>query len=67
MGRFSVGVGVGVGDDSGRARGAGSEFLLATDIRFASRERARIGQFEVSASVIPGGGAPVPKERLDKT
>ena len=24
----------------GRARGAGSEFLLATDIRFASRERA---------------------------
>lgn len=48
----------------GRARGAGSEFLLATDIRFASRERARIGQFEVSASVIPGGGAPARLSRL---
>src|SRR6266849_4312931 len=31
----------------GRARGAGSEFALATDIRFASRERAVLGQFEV--------------------
>ncbi|WP_330285166.1 enoyl-CoA hydratase/isomerase family protein [Streptomyces sp. NBC_00588] len=40
----------------GRARGAGSEFLLATDIRFASRERARIGQFEMSGGVVPGGG-----------
>src|SRR3979490_2260020 len=29
----------------GRARGAGSEFALATDIRFASRERAVLGQF----------------------
>jgi len=28
----------------GRARGAGSEFALATDIRFASRERAVLGQ-----------------------
>jgi hypothetical protein len=27
----------------GRARGAGSEFVLATDIRFASRERAVLG------------------------
>src|SRR2546422_3536653 len=31
----------------GRARGAGSEFALATDIRFASRERAVLGQFEI--------------------
>ncbi|MEV0035634.1 enoyl-CoA hydratase/isomerase family protein [Streptomyces sp. NPDC050804] len=41
----------------GRARGAGSEFLLATDIRFASRERALIGQFEMTTGVAPGGGA----------
>lgn len=41
----------------GRARGAGSEFLLATDIRFASRERAVLGQFEMTGHVAPGGGA----------
>ncbi|WP_181387451.1 enoyl-CoA hydratase/isomerase family protein [Streptomyces sp. Act143] len=40
----------------GIARGAGSEFLLATDIRFASRERAVIGQFEIGMSAIAGGG-----------
>ncbi|MEV4538477.1 enoyl-CoA hydratase/isomerase family protein [Asanoa sp. NPDC049518] len=49
----------------GRARGAGSEFLLATDIRFASRERTLIGQFEMGAgSVPPGGGAPARLPRL---
>src|ERR1700750_1058858 len=37
----------------GRARGAGSEFVLATDIRFAS-ENAILGQFEVG--VVRGGG-----------
>src|SRR6202022_2264843 len=42
----------------GRARGAGSEFALATDIRFASRERAVPGQFEVGFAAVPGGGAP---------
>ncbi|QIQ06079.1 enoyl-CoA hydratase/isomerase family protein [Streptomyces liangshanensis] len=41
----------------GRARGAGSEFLLATDIRFASRERALLGQFEMTTGLAPGGGA----------
>jgi enoyl-CoA hydratase/carnithine racemase len=45
----------------GRARGAGSELVLATDIRFASRERAVIGQFEVGFAAIPGGG---PSTRL---
>src|SRR5262249_29267283 len=39
----------------GRARGAGSEFVLATDIRFAS-ELAILGQFEVGVGAIPGGG-----------
>ncbi|GIF49185.1 enoyl-CoA hydratase [Asanoa ferruginea] len=49
----------------GRARGAGSEFLLATDVRFASRERTLIGQFEMGAgSVPPGGGAPARLPRL---
>ena len=39
----------------GRARGAGSEFALATDIRFASRERAVLGQFEIGVGAAPGG------------
>jgi enoyl-CoA hydratase/carnithine racemase len=41
----------------GIARGAGSEFVLATDIRFASRERAVLGQMEVGFGAVPGGGA----------
>jgi enoyl-CoA hydratase/carnithine racemase len=45
----------------GRARGAGSEFVIATDIRFASREKAVLGQFEIGVGAIPGGG---PASRL---
>jgi enoyl-CoA hydratase/carnithine racemase len=40
----------------GRARGAGSEFVLACDLRFASRENILLGQFEVAKGVVPGGG-----------
>ena len=47
----------------GRARGAGSEFALACDLRFASREHAVLGQFEVGAGFIPGGG---PMARLSR-
>jgi enoyl-CoA hydratase/carnithine racemase len=39
----------------GRARGAGSEFVLACDLRFASRENTLLGQFEVAIGVVPGG------------
>ncbi|WP_050401013.1 enoyl-CoA hydratase/isomerase family protein [Bradyrhizobium embrapense] len=39
----------------GRARGAGSEFALACDMRFASRERGILGQFEVGMGAVPGG------------
>jgi enoyl-CoA hydratase/carnithine racemase len=46
----------------GRARGAGSEFALATDIRFAS-EKAVLGQFEVGVGAVPGGG---PMARLGR-
>ncbi|MYS21846.1 Enoyl-CoA hydratase/carnithine racemase [Streptomyces sp. DvalAA-14] len=48
----------------GRARGAGSEFVLATDVRFASREKAVLGQFEMTTGVVPGGGAPARLPRL---
>jgi enoyl-CoA hydratase/carnithine racemase len=40
----------------GCARGAGSEFALACDIRFASAEKAVLGQFEVGVGAVPGGG-----------
>jgi len=46
----------------GRARGAGSEFVLATDIRFAS-EKAILGQPEVGLGAVPGGG---PMARLGR-
>ena len=45
----------------GRARAAGSELVLATDVRFASRERAVLGHVEVGFGAIPGGG---PASRL---
>jgi enoyl-CoA hydratase/carnithine racemase len=47
----------------GRARGAGSEFVLACDLRFASRENTLLGQWEVGIGVVPGGG---PMARLPR-
>ncbi|MRJ76566.1 enoyl-CoA hydratase/isomerase family protein [Aeromicrobium sp. SMF47] len=47
----------------GRVRGAGSEFVLATDIRFAG-DRASLGQVEVGLGSIPGGGAMARLARL---
>jgi enoyl-CoA hydratase/carnithine racemase len=41
----------------GRVRGAGSEFALACDLRFAARESAIFGQFEPAFGLLPGGGA----------
>src|SRR5712672_4782543 len=40
----------------GRARGVGSEFVLACDMRFASRENTALAQVEVGSGVHPGGG-----------
>src|ERR1043166_5889123 len=47
----------------GRATGMGSELALACDIRFASREKAVLSQFEVGAGLVPGGG---PMARLPR-
>jgi enoyl-CoA hydratase/carnithine racemase len=47
----------------GCARGAGSEFVLACDMRFASRENTLLGQFEVGIGVVPGGA---PMARLSR-
>lgn len=40
----------------GKASGASSEFTLACDMRFASRENTAISQAEVGVGVHPGGG-----------
>ena len=47
----------------GRATGAGSELALASDMRFASREKAILSQWEVGAGLVPGGG---PMARLPR-
>jgi enoyl-CoA hydratase/carnithine racemase len=47
----------------GRASGIGSELALAADMRFASREKGVISQFEVGAGFVPGGG---PMARLPR-
>jgi enoyl-CoA hydratase/carnithine racemase len=41
----------------GRVRAAGSEFVLACDMRFAARESAILAQFEPAFGLLPGGGA----------
>jgi enoyl-CoA hydratase/carnithine racemase len=47
----------------GRATGVGSELALACDMRFASREKAVLSQWEVGAGLVPGGG---PMARLPR-
>src|SRR5262250_7130 len=47
----------------GRATGVGSELALACDMRFASREKAILSQFEVGAGIVPGSG---PMARLPR-
>jgi enoyl-CoA hydratase/carnithine racemase len=47
----------------GRASGIGSELALAADMRFISREKGYISQFEVGAGFAPGGG---PMARLPR-
>jgi enoyl-CoA hydratase/carnithine racemase len=41
----------------GRTRGVGNEFVLACDMRFASRQNAIFGNPEVGVGLVPGGGA----------
>ena len=48
---------VSIAQIEGRVRGAGSEFALACDMRFAARESAIFAQFEPGFGVIPGAGA----------
>jgi enoyl-CoA hydratase/carnithine racemase len=47
---------VSIAQIEGRARGAGSEFVLACDMRFAARESAIFGHPEAGTGVSPGAG-----------
>src|ERR1700684_3959416 len=42
---------------------AAEEFVLACDLRFASRENTLLGQWEVGIGLVPGGG---PMARLSR-
>ena len=44
-------------------RGAGNELAMACDLRYASLEKAKFGQPEVGAGLLPGGGG---TERLPR-
>jgi len=54
---LSAGRPVTIAQIAGRVRGAGSEFVLACDMRFAARETAIFGQIEPAFGLLPGGGA----------
>jgi enoyl-CoA hydratase/carnithine racemase len=45
-----------IGKIEGCARGGGSEFVLALDMRFAALGRAILSQPEIALGIIPGGG-----------
>src|SRR4051795_12860687 len=61
--RLSRAPAVSIASIRGSGRGARSEFILARDLRVASRENTLLGQFEVGAGVVPGGG---PMARLSR-
>src|SRR5450432_2787219 len=63
LGRLSRAPVVSIASIRGRATGMGSELALACDMRFASREKAILSQFEVGAGLVPGGG---PMARLSR-
>jgi enoyl-CoA hydratase/carnithine racemase len=55
--RLSSGPVVSIAKIRGRTRGIGNEFVLACDMRFASRQSALFGNPEVGVGLVPGGGA----------
>ena len=54
--RLSVSRLVTIAQIEGRVRGAGSELVLACDLRFAARESAVFAQPEVGLGALPGAG-----------
>jgi enoyl-CoA hydratase/carnithine racemase len=48
---------VSIAEIAGRVRGAGSEFILACDMRFAARDSAIFGHPDAGVGAFPGAGA----------
>jgi enoyl-CoA hydratase/carnithine racemase len=63
LARLSRAPAVSIASIRGRATGVGSELALASDMRFASREKAILSQWELGAGLVPGGG---PMARLPR-
>src|ERR1700719_1808808 len=61
--RLTKSLAISIAKIRGCVRGGSSEFVLACDMRFASRENTRLGQPEVGVGVHPGGGG---TERLPR-
>ena len=55
---------VSIAQVAGRVRAAGSEFVLACDMRFAAREAAIFSQMEAAFGLIPGAGGALHLPRL---
>ena len=55
--RLSAAPVVSIAKIRGRTRGIGNEFVLACDMRFASRQTALFGNPEIGVGLVPGGGA----------
>lgn len=53
-----------IGKIAGFARGAGNEFLMYLDLRFAAIGRSGQGQPEALMGIVPGGGGTVTMTRL---
>jgi len=53
-----------IGKVAGFARGAGNEFLMSLDMRFAAIGRSGQGQSEALMGILPGGGGTVNITRL---
>ena len=64
LGRLSRAPVVSIAAIRGHVRGAGSEFVLGCDLRFASLENTLLGQFKVGAGPVPGGGSVARLSRL---
>lgn len=54
--RLEIAPFVSIASIRGRARGLGSEFVQAFDLRFASKEKAFFAQVEIGIGSFPGGG-----------
>ena len=64
MDRFRTMPKVSIAKLEGRARGGGSEFALALDMRFAAAGRTIVSQPEVAMGIIPGAGGTQQLPRL---